>query len=280
MAIERQTKQCILCGSSERELLLRQGEWEVYRCRTCGLGVLDPRPSPERLAMLYRESYFVSQYDEGVRPGTEAMRKRLSSEKHRIRFFGAFLKQGRILDIGCGRGYFLMACREHGYEVEGFDVSDDVAEYVRNTLKIPVVTGDIQSPEFQEGSFDVVTFWHALEHMEDPHAYVDRASRLLKEGGLLVIDVPNYQSMDARKFGGEWVGWQLPYHFFHFTPETLDRLLAQHGFTVIRRKTYHSDWVKKRLRRIPVLGLFARLVAGFFDGTSYAVVARKDGGAA
>ena len=165
---------CILCGSCEKEQLFQQGEWTVYRCLQCGLGVLEPRPSQERLASLYRDSYFVTRYDEGAQPGTEAMRKRLSWETHRIRFFEPFLKTGRVLDIGSGRGYFLLACRERGYEVEGFDVSDDAAEYVRNTLDIPVTTGNIEDAPFKEGSFDVVTIWHALEHMENPRAYLDR----------------------------------------------------------------------------------------------------------
>jgi len=270
---------CILCGSKDKELLFQQGEWTVYRCQQCGLGVLEPRPSQERLASLYQDSYFETRYDEGAQPGTEAMHKRLSMEAHRIRFFESFLKQGRVLDIGSGRGYFLLACRERGYEAEGFDVSEDAAEYVRNTLNIPVSTGNIKDAPFKEGAFDVVTIWHALEHMENPRVYLEQANRLLRPDGLLVVDVPNYLSIDARKYGDVWDGWSLPYHFFHFTPKTLDQLLSEHDFTVIRRKTYHSEWVKSRLRKIPVVSLFARLIAKLYYGTSYAIVARKNGGA-
>jgi SAM-dependent methyltransferase len=275
VSMEQTGGTCLLCGAAEKELLTRQGEWSVYRCKQCGLGILLPRPSEAELDALYRNSYFVEQYDEGAAPGSEAMRKRLSSEKHRIRFFRPFLKSGRILDIGCGRGYFLLACRESEYEVEGFDVSEDVAEYVRNTLKIPVTTGKPESASFEDGSFDAVTMWHSLEHTENPRTCLDSAHRWLRPGGLLVVDVPNYSSTDALKNGEQWCGWQLPYHFFHFTPGSLEKLLEQCGFEVIRRKSYHSEWVRERLRRIPVVSLFARLVAKLFSGTSYAVVARK-----
>lgn len=273
--MEKVSKPCLLCGTSEKEPLIQLGEWKVYRCRQCGLGVLEPRPSAAELDSLYRNSYFVTQYDEGATPDSELMRKRLSWEQHRLRFFAPFLKQGRVLDVGSGRGYFLLACKERGYEVEGFDVSEDAAEYVRNTLKIPVTTGTFETAPFKEESFDLITLWHALEHVENPHECLDKTNQLLRAGGLLVVEVPNYLGMDARKTDEAWVGWQLPYHFYHFAPETLDRLLAQHGFTVIRRKTYHSEWVKDRLRRIPVLSVFARLIAKLFSGTSYAVVARK-----
>lgn len=273
--MEKASKPCLLCGTSEKELLIQLGEWKVYRCRQCGLGVLEPRPSAAELDSLYRNSYFVTRYDEGVAPGSDAMRKRLSWERHRIRFFHPFLKHGHILDIGSGRGYFLLACKEHGYQAEGFDVSEDAAEYVRNTLKIPVATGAIEGAPFKEKSFDLITIWHALEHVENPRSYFENAHRWLRPGGLLVVDVPNYLSTDALKYGEAWDGWSLPYHFYHFTPKALDKLLEQQGFTVIRRKTYHSEWIKNRLRQIPVLGLFARLIAKMYTGTSYAVVARK-----
>lgn len=273
--MEQTGEACFLCGTNKKKLLFKQEDWKVYRCLQCGLGVLEPRPDEEELNALYRNSYFVTRYDEGVAPGSEAMRKRLSWETHRIRLFRRFLKRGRILDVGSGRGYFLLACREAGYEVEGFDVSEDAAEYVRNTLKIPVTTGKPDNVPFKEGSFDVVTMWHSLEHTENPHTYLDAARRWLRPDGLLVVDVPNYLSTDASKNWEKWDGWSLPYHFFHFTPESLDQMLAQHGFEVIRRKSYHSEWVKDQLKRIPIVSLFARLVAKMFTGTSYAVVARK-----
>ena len=275
ISMEQIGKACLLCGSTKKEPLFQQDEWKVYRCPQCGLGVLEPRPSAAELDALYRDSYFVTRYDEGVAIGSEAMRKRLSWEAHRIRFFRPFLKSGRILDVGSGRGYFLLACRESGYEVEGFDVSEDAAEYVRNTLKISVTTGKPDNVPFKDESFDVVTMWHSLEHTENPRIYLDSARRWLRPGGLLVVDVPNYLSTDASKYWDKWDGWSLPYHFYHFTPESLDKILAQHGFEVIRRKSYHSEWVRDQLRRIPVVSLFARLVAKIFTGTSYAVVARK-----
>lgn len=265
---------CPVCGAMERELLFNQKGWIVYKCSSCGLGVLDPMPSQEELSALYRDSYFVGHYDEGMSPGTDAMRKRLSQESHRINFFRPFKKSGRILDIGCGRGYFLMACRERGYDVQGFDISEDGAAYVRETLGIPVQTGILEGA-FEEGSFDVIAMWHSLEHTSDPAKYLELAGRWLRPGGALVIDVPNYSGTDARMKGGAWEDWDLPYHLLHFTPKSLDTLLQRQGFVVIRRKTYHSSVVREKLRNVPLLGLIARPLAKLFSGGSYAVVAKK-----
>ena len=265
---------CPVCGSMEREQLFSQKGWTVCKCSSCGLGMLDPRPTPDELAALYRDSYFIGHYDEGVVPGSEAMRKRLSQEGHRIKFFRSLKKEGRILDVGCGRGYFLMACRERGYEVQGFDVSEDGATYVRQTLGIPVQTGNLEGA-FEDSSFDVITMWHSLEHTSEPAKYLALVARWLRPDGIVVIDVPNYTGTDARMKADTWEDWDLPYHLLHFTPKSLDMLLERHGFVVVRRKSYHSSVIKKRLSRIPLLGLFARPIAKLFSGPSYAIVAKK-----
>src|SRR4030042_5548015 len=119
--MERADANCILCNSSERSLLYRQEDWTVYCCDTCGLGFLDPRPDPDELNELYRSGYFQSHYGEGLKADSPEMKRRLSQETHRIRFFHGMRRQGRLLDIGCGMGYFLFACLRHGYSVEGMD---------------------------------------------------------------------------------------------------------------------------------------------------------------
>jgi 2-polyprenyl-3-methyl-5-hydroxy-6-metoxy-1,4-benzoquinol methylase len=265
---------CPVCGSAERELLFSKQNWNVYKCDSCGLGILDPRPSDSELTALYQHSYFASHYDEGLVPGTAAMQKRLSQENHRIRFFSPLKKQGRVLDIGCGRGYFLLACRERGYDVRGYDVSEDGAAYIRDTLGIPVTTGKLEDA-FEKGSFDVITMWHSLEHTPNPAKYLEAAGRWLRSDGVLVIEVPNYAGTDARLKGSAWEDWDLPFHLLHFTPKALELLLVNQGFSIVRRKSYHSSVIKDRLSNIPFIGLFARPVAKLFSGSGYAVVAIK-----
>lgn len=273
--MERAPGECVLCGGTDRVLLLREGEWAVFKCAGCGLGVLDPRPGPGELAELYGESYFLSQYERVPEPGSEKMQRRLSQERHRVDFFRRYKGSGRVLDIGCGRGYFLQACRLRGYDAVGFDVSDEAAASVRDTLGIPVKTGEFREKLFAPGSIDVVTMWHVLEHMPDPRVPLDLAWKWLSPDGVLVVDVPNYECTDARKAGRAWVGWQLPYHFFHFTPSSAAGILDRYGFQVLGSKTYHSEYVKERVKRIPLLGLLARPIAKLYSGTSVAFVAKK-----
>lgn len=156
-------------------------------------------------------------------------------------------------------------------------MSDWAAGYARDTLGIDVTVSDVSAGVFDPECFDVISMWHSLEHMTDPHEALRAVSAWLKPSGVLIVDVPNHLSTDARRIGKEWDGWSIPYHFWHFTPETLSRLLDVHGFQVVRSKTYHSDWVKKRLSRTVVLKPVARLIAKMFSGTSIAVAAVKRG---
>ncbi len=275
--MERAEKRCILCDSPDRSILFQQGEWSVYRCSGCGLGFLDPRPSPDELNELYRSGYFDSHYDEGLKIDSPEMDRRLSQEKHRIRFFRRSKKTGRILDIGCGMGYFLRACRLAGYEAEGLDISSDSAAYVRGTLGIPVTVGTVDDVDYPPESFDVITMWHFLEHAREPVKYLQKAHCWLKPDGILVVDVPNYEGTDAKKMWDNWAGWSLPYHFYHFTPDTQRRLLAKYGFDTVRDKNYLSEYVKERLDRTILLKPFSRMIARCYSGHSYAVVARKRG---
>jgi len=219
-----------------RTILIQHGKWTVYKCANCGLGFLDPRPEQRELNQLYQSSYFNSQYDQGLK---------------------------------------VDACRIFGYDVEGVDISDDAASYIINELKIPVKIGAVDKIDFENASIDVITMWHFLERTTNPRDYLKKIRDWLKPDGLLVVDVPNYEGTDAQKTWAEWQGWQLPYHLYHFTPYTLESMLAKHGFKIIRSKDYHSEYIKEKLKQIPVISSFARLIAKRYSGTSFAVVAKK-----
>jgi 2-polyprenyl-3-methyl-5-hydroxy-6-metoxy-1,4-benzoquinol methylase len=268
-------KSCIICGHSERRFLYGGNDWHVYKCAACGVGILDPQPGPDQLNNLYNQAYFENHYNEELQPDSNQMLRRLDQESHRLRFFRPYKKTGRILDIGCGRGYFLLACRQHNYEVEGIDVSPAAAAYVRSTLHIPVHIGTINNITLAGAAYDVVTMWHSLEHTPDPNEYIQRAGYWLKEDGILVVDVPNHEGYDARKTWSNWPQWDLPFHFYHFTPRSLSALLEKHGFEIVRRKSYLSEHIKAKLQKMAIPGAVARIIAQLYSGGSYAVVARK-----
>lgn len=249
--------------------------WTVYACKKCGLGVLDPLPTEDELKKLYAEEYFEDQYGKQIDPESQEMKRRLRQEKHRLRFFRGFKRKGHILDIGCGMGYFLLACRNAGYNVTGIDVSPKAAAYCQEKLGINVITGNITEIELTGQQFDVITMWHSLEHVQDPRGCLRKLQLLLNDDGVLVIDVPNYQGTDAKITKQNWKGWQLPFHLYHFTPGSILELLKQEGFVPVKTKSYLSEEWKERLIRLPLGFIYARPIARLFSGHSFAVLAKK-----
>lgn len=273
--MEKAPEICILCKTKDRKLLIEKDSWTVYRCPDCGLGFLDPRPAESEIRQFYQSDYFSKRYDSGFEPGSSQYKKRIRGEDHRIRFIKKIKVSGCLLDIGCGYGYFLAACREEGYEVKGIDVSEWAVEYAAQKLGISVVNGQIENVSFPSNAFDIICMWHSLEHTPDPHLTLQKAKLWLKNDGILVVDVPNYEETDAQERWENWDDWSLPYHLWHFTFKSLTKLFDMHGFRVIKSKNYHSNVVKERLRRIPVIGLFARPIAKMYSGSSVAVIAKR-----
>ncbi|SRR5712691_9139599 len=148
-----------------------------------------------------------------------------------------FVGEGKILDVGCGMGLALAAYRQRGWTPFGVEPSHAASRYAREVLGLAVRQGELLEAGFEAESFDVVLFRHSLEHVPSPSVELREAHRVLKPSGLLVVMVPNAAGWDARLFGRWWVAWDLPRHFYHFTPATLSALLGKTGFRV-QRITY------------------------------------------
>jgi SAM-dependent methyltransferase len=143
------------------------------------------------------------------------------------------MEVGRLLDVGCGKGRFLGAAKEAGWEVLGVEFAPASAEAARRTYGVEVVVGDFLEVSL-EGDFDVVTMWHVLEHLPHPSAALDRAADLLRPGGRIVISVPNIDSLQARFGGEQWFHLDLPRHLFHFSPRSLSAIVERAGLRVVR----------------------------------------------
>jgi SAM-dependent methyltransferase len=175
-------------------------------------------------------------------------------------------KPGRVLDVGCGDGDFLAALKQRGWEVHGVEPSPAAAALARGK-GVAVHEGELASTDFPAGSFDVVTFWHVLEHLPEPLVELAAARRLLRDDGLLVVEVPNSASVTFRLCREHWFPLSVPRHFQHFTSTTLRALLQKAGFTPVRRRDFHLlDFLLSFMSFMSYLR-----VLGGEDGTHYFV---------
>jgi SAM-dependent methyltransferase len=147
--------------------------------------------------------------------------------RRRLRFVRAVASPYRVLDFGCGDGAFIEAASAAGLKATGVEMRPEHARSKGLTV--------VERVEDAVGPFDLITLWHSLEHVRSPRELVERLLPRLSEDGLLVVAVPNAESVQARVFGPSWFHLDVPRHLFHFTPRALQRLLQSCGLVVVRR---------------------------------------------
>lgn len=150
-----------------------------------------------------------------------------------------YLHQGRLLDVGCGAGQYVRAERDLGWSAFGVDPALACASAGAQDA-LPFAAGRAEQMPFAPAQFDVITFWHSLEHTTSPMTALREARRLLRPGGRLLLEVPNLDSLQARLFGRYWMHLDVPRHRWNFTPAALRRLLQEAGFTDITLRSRPS----------------------------------------
>ncbi|OGR67267.1 MAG: hypothetical protein A2081_01340 [Elusimicrobia bacterium GWC2_61_19] len=231
-----QNVNCAVCGSGESAEKYLVNGFRIVRCRDCGLLYVNPRLEPGEIASIYVSDAYYRSPD----PMTCGYGDYLADEKNikatfRRKMAGfereAGGQKGRLLDVGCASGFFIETARESGWDASGVELSPLASAAARDRAGLNVFTGALADAALPDGHFDAVTMWDVLEHFPDPRADLRQAFRILKPGGLLVIQTPNAASAIARLTGGRWACMQRPAeHLYFFSPATLGRLLRAAGF--------------------------------------------------
>lgn len=231
-----QSEVCEICGSRDTQFLFNARDknrkvdhrlFRLIRCRTCGVGFTRPKLSGAELAAYYPREYY--SLDDNVNL-ERALRRHNRARVQRIK---RFINGGKLLDIGAGTGMFLKAARESGFEVHGLEISGEAARFGRDTWRLDIRTGDLHATTLPANTYDVVTLGHVFEHLPEPRAAAQRLYSVLKPGGLVVIAVPNFDSIQARLFRAAWFHLDIPRHLFHYTPSVMERIMTNTGFKIL-----------------------------------------------
>jgi 2-polyprenyl-3-methyl-5-hydroxy-6-metoxy-1,4-benzoquinol methylase len=235
---------CAVCGATAHRTLFVHDGFHVVRCHDCSFCYTRNPVHPDDLPRLYQASYFSPEstiQGERVRGGDARSRRRnqvLARALRRMLDEHGGAKQARpsLLEIGCGTGYFLDEARRQGFDVEGVDISAEASRYAREAFAIEVHAGQLTDADLRFArSFDVVAMWHVLEHVPHVGPFLARAHAALAPGGLLAVEVPNYHSLKWHLGRDKFAGGLHPkFHRYIFSHRTLARLLARHGFVVVR----------------------------------------------
>jgi 2-polyprenyl-3-methyl-5-hydroxy-6-metoxy-1,4-benzoquinol methylase len=197
----------------------------LERCDSCGLVWLRERASESQYegAFLTDSGYYAAYF---ARAGQWRHEARL-----RLEWLLQHARPSSLLEVGAAGGFFAEAARGAGIDVLGIEPSADGSRFARDELGVPVLTGTFEDVDLT-GPFDAVCAFHVLEHVQDPQSFVARARDLLSTGGWLALEVPNIDSARAHRDGPGWFNLVPEYHRWHFSPQTLARLVEGAGLVV------------------------------------------------
>jgi 2-polyprenyl-3-methyl-5-hydroxy-6-metoxy-1,4-benzoquinol methylase len=211
------------------------GSFALIECDGCGAQLLHPQPSDAQLVAAYASDYYGASRRKFIWPISSLVGV---FQSRRARMAAKWLARGgKILDIGCGNGGFLLQMKSMGFAVEGTEWSAQSAARVPADANIAVHVGDLLSLDLSAHSFDLITLWHVFEHLRDPQRALERLGELLAPGGTLIMSMPNAESWQARSFGTNWFHHDPPRHLFAFGRSSLTQLLEITGFEV---RGFHS----------------------------------------
>jgi SAM-dependent methyltransferase len=223
--------------------------YRMVRCEACG----HVRASP-RLAEMYRH------YVDNVDPTYLANQPlRLATARKVLRRIRQFVPSGRLLDVGCATGDFVRAAGEW-YEAEGLELSAWAREHALAAgLRVrPKLLADI---EHERGTYDVVTLWGVIEHLEDPLSEMRRVAAILKPGGVVCLWTGDVDTLLARALGSRW-WYVMGQHVQLFSRASLDQLLRRAGFAPAFRGVYPYvialGYLGESLGRYPAVGPLAK----------------------
>lgn len=262
---------CPLCNSKEYKLLFSAADlnygttdevFDIVKCRGCDLVTISPFPED-------MEKYYPSQYGPHQQKNTVSVKPSLQqvlrlfygyplqdgesrSALDKLRCFHKFLevvlkndfffyripysRNGRLLDIGCGNGSYLLYLKKLGWDAErqlfGVEFPNESITHIKKTEQLNIIEGDFMNAELPKEFFSFASMRHVLEHFSDPVAAMRKVHAILEPRGRVLIGIPNFRSLESRLLKGRWHHIDAPRHLYHFTPRTLRRLLTSSGFEV------------------------------------------------
>ncbi|MDR0725028.1 MAG: methyltransferase domain-containing protein [Prevotellaceae bacterium] len=268
---------CPVCGKAFEEPALHckdyrvTGEvFDIYVCPDCGFGMTFPQPSPAEIGKYYQTPDYVSHSEtkQGFVNKLYHLVRKINT-KSKLKLITRYSKAPytRLLDVGCGTGYFLSVCKKDGWLIEGVEVDEGARSIAETRLGQPICSS-IDEMIASRKQFDVITLWHVFEHLYDINDSYEKLLSLLNPLGLLILALPNPTSPDAVYYKEHWAAYDVPRHLSHFSPMSLNRLADIHvtdlkSITGMKFDAYYVSIMSEELKG---RGKISALLHGLWRG--------------
>lgn len=237
---------CYVCGGScEKEVI--HGPYTYWKCSDCFTSQVLPQLSGTELQQYY-DSFHLNETAGGLYDEVEDRMKADFPAKVDMALGYKRLESSRLLDVGCGKGFFVRAATDRGILAEGIDVSHSGVEYAVKILGVKATAGLLEqqnSNEWRE-AFDIVTLWATIEHLVDPLSVLQAIHEDLKPGGVILCDTGLGNVFWEKFLPGHSQWYDAPQHMFVFSEKGLVALLENAGFRIIH---VDSNFERSLLRR-------------------------------
>ena len=266
---------CPICGSnslhkefSAVDHFVSQECFDVWICGHCGFRFTQNVPDEQEIDKYYESADYISHSDteKGLMNRLyHFVRNMMLTAKagHVTRATG--LRQGWLLDIGSGTGYFAHLMTEWGWTVRAIEKNSQARHFAQEHFGLKSDDEEAFNT-LQDKSFDCITLWHVLEHLQHLNIMGDKFYRWLKDDGALLIAVPNNTSTDAIHYGADWAAWDVPRHLWHFSPATMQLFAQKHGFKIMKTIPMPLDGFYVCMLTEQYLGHKMSFLRGFWQG--------------
>ncbi len=256
---------CPVCGSTDIKKVFdaadhfSSGEvFPVCDCRECGFRFTNNFPSEDTIGKYYNSPDYISHSDSNkglINKLYHLMRRYMLTRKMNLVNRYVDGQNRRLLDIGCGTGYFLQAAKERGFTVAGIEKNDLARTHAITHFGLDV-KDEKSFFDIADTSFNVITLWHVLEHLEKLNESLEKINGILTPDGTVVIALPNHHAYDARVYGKQWAAYDVPRHLWHFSPGTVEKLLNKHHLKI-------TD-----IHRMPLDAFYISMLSEKYKGSS------------
>lgn len=212
---------CLVCASKVLLDLNDYMDHHLSQCKKCGFVFAKKIPSDKELEEHYK-GYGRNDY---LSPIT------IKRYNELLNTFEEFRKTNKILDVGCGIGYFLEVAKERGWDVYGTEYTDEAIQ-ICSSKGINMQKGILSSRNYQNEEFDIITSFEVIEHINNPIDELTNFYKVLRKGGLVYLTTPNFNSLLRYRLKSEYNVICYPEHLSYYTPKTLKKL-----FTCVDFKT-------------------------------------------
>lgn len=228
---------CVLCGNDSGEVISHKvrdsRKNKVVKCYNCEHVQLTPIPSRKEDALFYDNNLQEKNLKQSFSLKDHRKKSRIDTERRTDLVSHLCKKTDKILEIGSGHGFFLERMRKAGYDITGLEVSKERRKISKKVTKVKILDINLMDKNLDIGKFDIIVFFHVLEHISDSISFLKNLKKLLKKNGKIVIEVPNFDDFQIN-LNQDYKRWHFQRaHIHYFTPKTLKKILQKSSFKKI-----------------------------------------------